>query len=383
MTTVTAATAPDILIVDDTPANLRLLGQILKDHGCRVRAAPSGALAIRAAINQTPDLILLDINMPEMTGYEVCQKLKSIERLAKTPIIFISALQEPDDKVRAFAAGGVDYVTKPFQTPEVCARVDTHVSLRRLQIQLEQQNTRLQELVDEQVREISESQLATIFALAKLAESRDDRTGHHIRRVQDYCRALARAVAGSFGDELQLDDGYVDAFSGAAPLHDVGKVGIPDAILVKPDRLTDHETAIMRNHTLLGATTLSDVLERYPNNLFVKMGVEMARWHHERWDGTGYPDGLHGEQIPLSARMLAVADQYDALRSSRPYKPAFDHDEAVRIMTVGDGRTRPEHFDPRVLEAFLRTASEFDEIFCGFRDRGLDPAAETVRIADC
>jgi putative two-component system response regulator len=377
MTSSDAGTPPDILIVDDTPANLQLLGRILTSHGCHVRTAGSGGLAISSALERTPDLILLDVTMPEMTGYEVCERLKAMERLTKVPVIFISALQGPDDKLRAFAVGGVDYVTKPFHAAEVCARVDTHVSLRRLQIQLEQQNSRLRELVDEQVREISESQLATIFALAKLAESRDDRTGHHTRRVQDYCRALARAVAATFGDEFQLDAVYVDAFFGAAPLHDVGKVGIPDAILVKPDRLTEHETAIMRKHTLLGATTLGDVLARYPNNLFVKMGVEMARSHHERWDGSGYPDGLRGEEIPLSARMLAVADQYDALRSSRPYKPAFDHDKAVEILTVGDERTRPEHFDPRVLEAFIRAAAELDEIFCAFRER-LDPAADQL-----
>jgi putative two-component system response regulator len=355
--------APDILIVDDTPEILALLGRILTRQGYQVRCAANGRLALRAAAGKAPDLMLIDINLPEISGYDVCERMKLTEGLSEVPVIFMSSERELDVKVKAFAVGGVDYVTKPFQLQEVCARVDTHLRLRRLQVQLEERNERLQDLVDGQVKEISESQIATIFALATLAESRDGHTGHHIRRVQKYCRLMARAMAELFGRELNLDEAYAETLSGAAALHDVGKVGIPDAILSKPARLTDQEMAIMQQHTLLGAATLAEVLARYPNNAFVKMGAEVARSHHERWDGSGYPDRLHEEQIPLSARILAIVDQYDALRSARPYKAAIDQQRTLDIMTVGDGRTRPEHFDPRVMEAFMRTAQEFDEIF--------------------
>ena len=304
-----------------------------RSDGLKIRPVPSGKLALHAATIAPPDLILLDINMPEMDGFEVCRRLKADENLRAIPVIFLSALSDTSDKVAAFRAGGIDYVTKPFQVEELRARVETHLKLRRLQRRLEEQNERLQELAQEQVKEISDSQLATILALTNLAESRDDDTGNHIRRVQGFCRLLAKRLRGERAWAPTVTPSFIANIGHASALHDIGKVGIPDRVLLKPGRLDDGEFAIMRSHTVLGANTLAAVREQYPSNAFVNMGIAIARSHHERWDGSGYPDGLAGDAIPLPARILTVADQYDALRSTRPYKPAFDHQRAYAIIT--------------------------------------------------
>jgi cyclic di-GMP phosphodiesterase len=359
--------APSVLVVDDTPANLQLLSQMLKEQGYRVRPVPSGKLAIQAALNDPPDLILLDINMPDMNGYEVCLRFKATGKLEHIPVIFISALNEPMDKMKAFSVGGVDYVTKPFHFEEVQARVDTHVKLHRLQVELEKHNRDLNSLVQEQVKEISASQMATIVALAKLAESRDDNTGNHIMRVQAYVRVLALQLSKLPGFNTHIDSTYIENLFFTAPLHDIGKVGITDQVLLKPGELTPSETVTMRRHTVIGSQTLQEVLRIYPNNQFIKMGMGIACSHHERWDGSGYPNGLSGDDIPLSARILAVADQYDALRNARPYKPPYDHQKTFDILTVGDGRTMPEHFDPAVLQAFKETSAEFESMFTSFQ----------------
>lgn len=352
-----------ILVVDDTPANLTLLSQMLGDRGYRIRPVPSGKLALAAAASDPPDLVLLDISMPEMDGFEVCRLMKEDPRLREVPIIFISALTEMEGKVKAFRRGGVDYITKPFQIEEVEARVETHLKLRRSQAELERYNRYLEQLVDEKVKEISESQLATIFAMVKLAESRDDETGTHIWRVREYCLALANALRDHSAFRDRLTDPFVRDLYNAAPLHDIGKVGISDAILLKPGPHTPDEAEIMKTHTSIGARTLEGVITSYPKNSFLIMGAQIAYSHHERWDGTGYPQGIAGEAIPLSAHIMSVADVYDALRSPRRYKPAFDHETTVRIMTKGDGRTEPTHFDPRLLETFVSIASEFDAVY--------------------
>jgi len=352
-----------ILIVDDTPANLTLLSRMLGDRGYRVRPVPSGPLALRAAESDPPDLILLDISMPGMDGFEVCRLLKEDTRLRDIPVIFISALAETEGKVKAFQRGGVDYVTKPFQIEEVEARVDTHIRLRGTQAELKRYTRYLEQLVDEKVKEISESQLATIFAMVTLAESRDDETGTHIWRVREYCLALANALREVPALAPVITDPFVRDLYNAAPLHDIGKVGIPDAILLKPARHTPEEFEIMKTHTTIGARTLQGVGSRYPRNTFITMGAAIAASHHERWDGTGYPAGLLGDAIPLPALIMAFADVYDALRTPRRYKPAFSHEESVRIMIEGDGRTSPKHFSPVILPVFQSVASEFDAIY--------------------
>jgi putative two-component system response regulator len=355
--------AADILVVDDTPANLHLLTEMLKNRGHKVRPVPNGRLALQAARREAPDLIMLDINMPEMNGYEVCSELKADLRLKDIPVIFISANTEIMDKVKAFSIGGVDYVTKPFHFEEVEARVEAHLKIRRLRLEINALNSSLQDRVQAQVKEISESQIATIIALAKLAESRDEGTGNHILRVRRYCRALARRLAdnGAFG--ALIDDHFVETIFHASALHDIGKVGIRDSILLKPGELTPEEFEAMKTHTTLGAETLAAVLASYPNNAFVCMGMEVAKSHHEFWDGSGYPQGLAGEAIPFAARIMTVADQYDALRTKRPYKPAFTAARTYAILTEGDGRMLSSHFDPRVFAAFRNITGEFDEIF--------------------
>jgi putative two-component system response regulator len=347
-----------ILIVDDTPENLRVLLELLKQQGYKARAVPNGRLALQAAANEPPDLILLDIMMPEMDGYEVCRCLKRDEKLREIPVIFLSALGETLDKVRAFDVGGVDYITKPFQIEEVRARVETHLRLRRLQVQLEMHNRQLQERVDEQVREISESQMATIVALARLAESRDEGTGKHIERVQIYCRLLAAELREHPGRPGRVNEAFIENIFRASPLHDIGKVGIRDSILLKPGPLTAAEFDEMKLHTTLGAETLEEVRKAYPKNGFVRMGIEIARSHHERWDGTGYPHGLAGTGIPLSARIMAVADSYDAARSRRFYKPALPHEECCAAIYRRSGT----YLDPVVVEAFRAVEASFCQV---------------------
>ena len=355
----------NIMIVDDTLANLRLLEGMLRDKGYNVRPFPRDRFALNAAKNDPPDLILLDINMPEMNGFEVCDVLKEADDTRDIPVIFISALNEIKDKIDAFSAGGVDYVTKPFQFEEVQARVDTHLKLRRLQVELERHNGQLESLVQEKIgevleakEEISQAQLATIVAMSKIAESRDDDTGKHIERVQAYCRTLAVKLHTMPEYERIIDDEYIENLSQASPLHDIGKVGIPDAVLCKPGKLTDEEFETMETHTVLGAETLQAVKAQYPNNAFVNMGIEIARSHHEKWNGMGYPDGLSGEEIPLCARIMTVADVYDALRSDRCYKKAFSHEKSRDIIQNDSGT----HFDASLANAFLDIEREFDAI---------------------
>ncbi len=349
----------DILIVDDNTSNLQVLSDMLVSQGFHVRQARSGPAALRAAESKSPDLVLLDIMMPEMDGYEVCRQFKADERLKDIPVIFLSALSETEDKIRAFRAGGADYVPKPFQFDEVKARVETHLGLRHLQIELERYNRELETRVQEQVKEIADSQMATIFALAKLAESRDDETGRHLEHVQELCRLLAAELRQQhkFGDIL--DDAYVDNVAHAAPLHDIGKVAIPDRILLKPGTLTDEEFEVMKTHTTLGARTLEEVRKNYTHNAFINMGVEIARSHHERWDGKGYPDGLAGTDIPLGARIMTVVDVYDAARSKRVYKEGRSHEEVCGFITIESGR----QFDPDVVMAFQKLEPRFKKVW--------------------
>ena len=250
----TRKAAPDILLVDDMHVNLRILADMLKVEGMRTRSALSGEAALRAANAQPPDLVLLDVMMPDMDGYEVCRRLKATPALAHIPVIFLSALDGTEDKVEAFAAGGVDYVTKPFQLDEVRARVQTHLRLHALQLEVEAYTNDLETLVCEQVEEIAKSQMATVFALARLAESRDDETGTHLERVQAFCRLLAEGLAAR-GLHTGLDETYVENLVHASLLHDIGKVAISDSILLKPGGLTAEEFELMKTHTTLGSDT--------------------------------------------------------------------------------------------------------------------------------
>jgi len=344
-----------IMLVDDTPANLKLLEEMLQSRGYRVVQFPRGAMALKAAAKKPPDLILLDIMMPEMDGFEVCRRLKADKSLKDIPVLFISALDGADDKIKAFSAGGQDYVAKPFREEEVLARVKTHLELRRVRLKLEKHNFQLENLVREKVKEISDSQLATILAVSKLAEYRDDETGGHIERTRTFCRILAQNLRENHRYAESITDVFIENIYHAAPIHDIGKVGIPDSILLKPGKLTRDEFEIMKTHTTIGASTLQAVRTKYPKNAFINMGIALTRSHHEKWDGSGYPDGLTGEDIPLSGRIMAIVDVYDALRSKRPYKKPFSHEKSCRIIEEGAG----SQFDPAIVETFTNIKSEF------------------------
>jgi putative two-component system response regulator len=353
--------APNVLVADDDARTLGLLVELLSRCGYKARPVPDGRSLLTAAMEAAPDLILLDVNMPGCDGYEVCQALKAEPHLRDIPVVFVSGHHETIDKIKSFDVGGADYLTKPFQTAELRARIDTHLKTSRLQRELERYNRELEMRVLSQVREISESQMATIFALAKLAESRHLDTGKHIERTRTFCRLLAVRLAQTPGSQLPINEVFIHNIYQASPLHDIGKVGISDSTLLKPGRYTPEDYAEMKNHTLIGAQTLEAVRTRYPHNTFLGMGIEIARSHHEKWDGSGYPEGLAGTAIPLSARIMALADVYDALRSKRAYKPGYSHLDSRQIIEDDSGK----HFDPKIVEAFLHLESEFEEI----RDR--------------
>lgn len=345
-----------VFIIDDSTEDLEVLGNALSKHYQRQFALDGKkALNLLASSEKLPDLILLDVIMPDMDGYEVCRVLKKDIRLSQIPVIFLSALSDAKDKVKAFENGGVDYIQKPFDLIEVNARVDTHIRLHDLQIALEKHNTYLNQLVDDKIKEISESQMATIFGLAKLAESRDDETGKHLKRVQTLCKLIAQKL--SFHRILTAD--FINNLEKAAPLHDIGKVGIRDAILLKPQKLTPDEFEAMKQHTTIGANTLREVYEKYPNNYFIEIGIEVAQSHHEKWDGSGYPQGLIGDETPLSARIMTLADVYDALRSKRVYKDAFSHEKACKIILEERGK----HFDPLIVDAFFEHEKEVEMVY--------------------
>jgi putative two-component system response regulator len=349
---------PVILVADDTPANIDVLLGLL-ERKYRLKVATNGERALKLAQSPpTPELILLDIMMPKMDGFEVCRRLKQEEDTRDIPVIFISALDDTSDKVAAFGAGGVDYVAKPFHGEEVVARVSTHIELHQLRAALTKRGQELAEQVDQQVEEITSSQFATIFALTRLAESRDDNTGHHLDRVKAFCSILATHARDHDLWNETVDDTFIRNIYHASSLHDIGKVAIPDAILLKPGKLDEREFQIMQTHTQRGADTLEEVRSQYPANGFLHMGIDIARSHHERWDGTGYPDNLKGEQIPLAARIMALADVYDALQSERCYKPAFPHEKCCHIITEkSEGQ-----FDPTLIDAFRVVEDEFRTI---------------------
>lgn len=347
---------PKILIVDDKKINRELLKHHLQSASfTKVLEAASGKEAVKQVKDQRPDLVLLDIVMPGMDGYEVCKHLKNDQQLKDIPIIFLSALTETMDKVKAFNEGGVDYIAKPFAFEEVQARVKNHLKIHSLQKDLERHNKHLEEMVEEKVKEISDSQIATIFAIAHLAEARDYETGAHLERTRDYCRMLADWLAGYPEHRNLITEDYVRRIYETSPLHDIGKVGVPDAVLLKPGKLSAEEFEEIKKHTTIGAETLNQVETRYPENKFIAMGKEIARFHHEKWDGSGYPDRLAGENIPLSARIMALADVYDALRSHRPYKKAFSHEKSCHIIVDDRGK----HFDPLLVDAFLALEDKF------------------------
>jgi putative two-component system response regulator len=354
-----------VLIVDDTPENLTVMNGLLRDQ-YTTRIANSGERALRIAEDHPlPDLVLLDIMMPGMDGYEVCRRLKRNPRLAAVPVIFLTAKAEIEDEQTGFDVGAVDYITKPISPSIVLARVSTHLKLKLAADFLKDENAFLESEVQRRTRQVQVIQDVTIMAMASLAETRDNETGNHIRRTQNYVRALANALRSHPRFASVLDDESIELLYKSAPLHDIGKVGIPDAILLKPGKLTPEEFEIIKTHTTLGRNTIAaaERLIEGPST-FLRLAREIAHYHQEKWDGSGYPEGLRGDAIPVSARLMALADVYDALISKRVYKPAFPHEKAVAIIREGRGK----HFDPDVVDVFLMIEGQFRAIAGRFAD---------------
>ncbi len=345
-----------ILVVDDTEANIDVLLDALgSDYD--VRVATGGESALQAVAQAPPDLILLDILMPGMDGYKVCKILKSDIRTKDIPVIFVTALSDAQDEKKGLDLGAVDYITKPFATALVQARVHIHLELKR-------RRDLLESLILERTRELELTQDVTIHSLAGLAETRDPETSGHILRTQRYVSLLAQELAKSAKYRDVLTRPVRRLLFKSAPLHDIGKVGVADSILLKPDRLTDKEFDAMKRHTIYGKNTLKFAKKRLGRNSFMDCARQIAYTHHERWDGSGYPLGLAGEQIPISGRIMALADVYDALISQRAYKLAMSHINAVSIVESGRGT----HFDPQIVDAFIKRKEAFRRIAVRYPD---------------
>ncbi|BAE50644.1 Response regulator containing a CheY-like receiver domain and an HD-GYP domain [Paramagnetospirillum magneticum AMB-1] len=364
-----------ILVVDDTPDNLAVLSSLLKDE-YRVKVASSGEKALKVAMAETsPDLILLDIMMPGLDGYEVCRRLKAEPRTHHIPVIFLTAKAEVDAEKTGLDLGAVDYITKPISPPIVLARVKTHLKLKATADFLRDKNDFLEHEVAKRTEEVMAIQDVTILAMASLAETRDLETGNHIRRTQFYVKALATRLRTHPRFAAHLDDGTIDMLFKSAPLHDIGKVGIPDRILLKPGRFVPEEFEIMKTHTTLGREAIEHAEHSLGTKVeFLTTAKEIAFGHQEKWDGSGYPQGLAGDDIPLSARLMAVADVYDALISRRVYKEGMPHEKAVEIIVQGRG----QHFDPDIVDAFLAIQDEFRAI----ADEHSDSDADLKRKKD-
>lgn len=360
-----------ILVVDDLEANRDMLSRRLQQQAYQVDMAEDGIVALEKLGVANYDLVLLDLMMPGMDGSEVLRHMKSDEKLRHIPVIMVSASDELDNVVRCVELGAEDYLPKPFNPVLLRARVSASLQKKRLydqeimlRKQLQQSNELLEARVRAQVREITSAQTATIFAMSRLAESRDPEAGSHLERLREYVRALARQLATLPRYQSLIDDAFIDAVYAAAPLLDIGKVGIPDAVLIKAARLEPAEWEIMKAHTLIGGDMLRAVDREHPGNIFIRAGVEIAEGHHEKWDGSGYPRGTSGESIPLPARIVALADVYDGLTSPRGHKQSFSHDEARQVLMDGADR----HFDPEVVHAFLQVEAEFVRIRRRFQD---------------
>jgi putative two-component system response regulator len=367
-----------VLVVDDAPENLMLLTHALTDQ-YRVRAARDGAGALKIARSEPrPDRILLDIVMPGFDGFEICRQLKADPATAAIPVIFLTSRSESEDEAQGFALGAVDYISKPISAPVVRARVKTHLQLKASAEFLRDQNRFLEREVLRRTHEMRAIQDVAVLAVASLAETRDNETGNHIRRTQYYVRTLAGHLQSHPRFKTELNDVSIELLFKSAPLHDIGKVGIPDRILLKPGRLAPDEFEIMKTHTRLGFDSIVQAEQRLGSAVeFLRYAKEIALSHQEKWDGSGYPEARRADDIPLSARLMAVADVYDALISRRVYKPPFSQEKSLGIMREG----RASHFDPDILDVFLANAAEFRAIAERFADHDSDIAAAEAKLS--
>jgi putative two-component system response regulator len=340
-----------ILIVDDIPENIDILYGILKqDYNVKVALNAEDAFSVVYSKNP-PDLILLDVMMPGMDGYEVCKRLKENKDSKNIPVIFITAKGEESDERKGFMLGGVDYITKPVKPLIVKARVKTQLTLKNQNRILEEKVAERTNDLNNALKKIKTVSLETIHRLTNASEYKDQETGDHIKRMSNYTVEIAR--------EMGVNENSIEQLLYAAPMHDIGKIGVPDHILLKPGPLDDDEWEIMKKHTEIGAKILEG-----SSSGFIKLGELIALTHHEKWDGTGYPGGLKGEEIPFESRIVAIADVFDALTSKRPYKEPFSIEKSFKIISEGRG----SHFDPDVVDAFFR----IKDIILKIKDRYQD-----------
>lgn len=358
-------TKPTLLVVDDTPDNLTLMTELLKPH-YRVKVANNGEKALVIAKEERHlDLILLDIMMPGIDGYEVCKRLKSDEQTQDIPVIFLTARSEAADEELGLELGAVDYITKPINPAITLARVANHLTLKASADFLKDKAAYLEQEVAKRTTELAALQDVTILTMASLAETRDSETGNHIRRTQFYVKELAQKLSTHPKFKALLTPAFIQMLFKSAPLHDIGKVGIPDRILLKPGKFEPHEFEIMKTHALLGKQVIEFAEQQLGRQVeFLTLAKEIAYCHHEKWNGSGYPQGLAGEDIPVSARLMAVADVYDALISRRVYKEGMSHEKAAAIIIEGRG----QHFDPDMVDAFIELQDAFQAIAARFVD---------------
>jgi putative two-component system response regulator len=345
-----------VLVVDDVEINVDILVEALGDD-YRISVAMDGESALEIVEQTPPDIILLDIMMPGIDGYEVCERLKSKAATRDIPVVFLTALSEEDNEAKGLALGAVDYITKPFSPAIVKARVKNHLELK-------QHKDHLENLVAKRTRELLLTQEISMECIGTLAEFRDPETGGHIKRTQHYIKALANQLKTLPQFKKILNEETIDRIYKCAPLHDIGKVAIPDAILQKPEKLTKEEFDVMKTHTTHGYKVLLSGITRLDTSAYLECAAEIALTHHEKWDGSGYPQGLSGENIPVEGRLMAIADVYDALVSKRVYKPPFPHSRAMAIILGGRG----QHFDPEMVDVFKQHAETFRAIAIEFAD---------------
>ncbi|MBF0389143.1 MAG: response regulator [Desulfamplus sp.] len=345
-----------ILVVDDNEFNIQLIASILQEQYF-LSVAMNGKDALKIVEKDKPDIILLDVMMPEMDGYEVCRRLKSDDKTKDIPVIFLTALSEEGDEMKGLDLGAVDYVVKPVNPKLVEKRIHNHLALKYHRDNLEL-------IVAERTRMLNLTQDVTIESLGNLAEYRDQETGGHIKRTKNYVKSLSINLKDNDRFKATLTDDYIELLTKSAPLHDIGKVGVPDSILLKPGRLTDEEFEEMKKHTIYGRDIIAASEKSLGEESFLNLAREIAYTHHEKWDGSGYPEGIKGDAISLSGRIMAIADVYDALISKRVYKAPFPHQKAVEIIAKGKGN----HFDPDIAQIFIEHEEEFRLIALKYAD---------------